>query len=155
MEPLDSQSGKECCSTKAGADEPRRRPSDWQVFVQFVTANWRRILRFTVLAAGACILMLLWLENSLIFPAPKYDPRDGWNAAAYGAEDVWFNSGDGTQLHGWYFHQPEPQAYMLYCHGNGDCVAYHDEFGDPGDPAPAPVEDEETETEIVIDPGEE
>ena len=32
---------------------------------------------------------------------------------------------------------------------------YHDEFGDPGDPAPAPVEDEGTETEIVIDSGEE
>ena len=34
-------------------------------------------------------------------------------------------------------------------------TVYHDEFGDPGDPAPAPVEDEETETEIVIDSGEE
>ena len=34
-------------------------------------------------------------------------------------------------------------------------TVYHDEFGDPGDPAPAPVEDEGTETEIVIDPGEE
>ena len=32
-------------------------------------------------------------------------------------------------------------------------TVYHDEFGDPGDPAPAPVEDEETE--IVIDSGEE
>ena len=34
-------------------------------------------------------------------------------------------------------------------------TVYHDEFGDPSDPAPAPVEDEETETEIVIDSGEE
>ena len=34
-------------------------------------------------------------------------------------------------------------------------TVYHDEFGDPGDPAPAPVEDERTETEIVIDSGEE
>lgn len=34
-------------------------------------------------------------------------------------------------------------------------TVYHDEFGDPGDPAPAPVEDEETENEIVIDSGEE
>ena len=33
-------------------------------------------------------------------------------------------------------------------------TVYHDEFGDPGDPAPAPVEDER-ETEIVIDSGEE
>ena len=112
-----------------GAEEPRRRPSDWQVFVKFVTANWRRILPFMVLAPGACGLMLLWLENSLLFPAPKYDPRDGWNAAAYGAEDVWFNSADGTKLHGWYFPRPEPRAYLLYCHGNGDCVAYHGEFG--------------------------
>ena len=34
-------------------------------------------------------------------------------------------------------------------------TVYHDEFGDPCDPAPAPVEDEGTETEIVIDSGEE
>ena len=34
-------------------------------------------------------------------------------------------------------------------------TVYHDEFGDPGDPAPAPVEDEGTETEIVMDSGEE
>lgn len=34
-------------------------------------------------------------------------------------------------------------------------TVYHDEFGDPGDPAPAPVEDEGAETEIVIDSGEE
>ena len=34
-------------------------------------------------------------------------------------------------------------------------TVYHDEFGDPGDPASAPVEDEGTETEIVIDSGEE
>ena len=34
-------------------------------------------------------------------------------------------------------------------------TVYHDEFGDPSDPAPAPVEDEGTETEIVIDSGEE
>jgi predicted PurR-regulated permease PerM len=32
-------------------------------------------------------------------------------------------------------------------------TVYHDEFGDPGDPAPAPAEDEETE--IVMDSGEE
>ena len=32
-------------------------------------------------------------------------------------------------------------------------AAYHDEFGDPGDPAPAPAEDEGTE--IIIDSGEE
>ena len=32
-------------------------------------------------------------------------------------------------------------------------TVYHDEFGDPSDPAPAPVEDEETE--IVMDSGEE
>ena len=44
----------------------------------------------------------------------------------------------------------------LRCNGQLDqMTVYHDEFGDPGDPAPTPVEDEETETEIVMDSGEE
>lgn len=36
----------------------------------------------------------------------------------------------------------------------GQVETYHEEFGDPDDPAPAPAE-AESETEIVIDSGEE
>lgn len=68
------------------------------------------------------------LENSMVYPAPKY-PSDGlsyanWSAKNYGAEEVNFDSQDGTHLHGWYWQHANPQGHLLYCHGNGDCVGY-------------------------------
>jgi uncharacterized protein len=73
--------------------------------------------------AMVCLLMLNF-ETSMVYPAPRY-PNDGdWNAGRFRAEDVHFSSADGTQLHGWYWDHPQPKAFVLYCHGNGDCVGY-------------------------------
>jgi fermentation-respiration switch protein FrsA (DUF1100 family) len=83
-----------------------------------------RILRVCALAYLGVILVLLWLENYIIYPAPKY-PDGDWNADRVAAEDVYFTSSDGTKLHGWYFDRPEPRGHLLYCHGNADCVAHH------------------------------
>ena len=69
------------------------------------------------------LLLLLFLENTLLYPAPKY-PAGDWEGAAFPHEDVYFASLDGTRLHGWYLEHQEPRAIVLYLHGNGDCVAY-------------------------------
>ncbi len=82
-----------------------------------------RIGRLCLVLYLGVILVLLWFEYSLIYPAPKYDPAGNWNAASTKAEDVNFTSADGTRLHGWYWRHPQPRAYLLYCHGNGECVA--------------------------------
>jgi uncharacterized protein len=37
-------------------------------------------------------------------------------------DSVSFTSADGTRLHGWYAHQDEPTAVVLYCHGNAGNV---------------------------------
>lgn len=69
------------------------------------------------------LLLLLFLENSLIYPAPKY-PEGDWKAPYLPHEDVTFASVDGTKLHGWLVEHPQARAAILYCHGNGDCVGY-------------------------------
>jgi fermentation-respiration switch protein FrsA (DUF1100 family) len=69
------------------------------------------------------LLVLLLLENSLLYPAPKY-PEGDWQAAYLPHEDVFFESADGTKLHGWLVEHPQPRAVLLYLHGNGDCVGY-------------------------------
>mgnify|MGYP001953384324 CR=1 FL=1 len=69
------------------------------------------------------MLLLFLLENKLIFPAPKY-PSGDWNPNWLQYEDVDFKSVDGTALHGWFLDHPNPNAYLLYCHGNGEHVAY-------------------------------
>ena len=69
------------------------------------------------------LLLLFLLENKLIFPAPRF-PSGEWEPTWLEYEDVTFASTDGTNLHGWYLDHPEPKAYLLYCHGNGEHVAY-------------------------------
>ena len=69
------------------------------------------------------LLLLSLFENRLIFPAPRY-PSGDWEPAWLVHEDVEFASPDGTKLHGWYLDHPAPRTYLLYCHGNGEHVAY-------------------------------
>ena len=82
-----------------------------------------RAVRLAVVGYLAILLMLLLLENTLLYPAPKY-PQGDWQASFLQHEDVHFTSADGTKLHGWLVEHPQPRAIVLYCHGNGDCVAY-------------------------------
>jgi fermentation-respiration switch protein FrsA (DUF1100 family) len=39
-------------------------------------------------------------------------------------EDVYFESADGTRLHGWYCPVEEPRAIVLYMHGNAGNITY-------------------------------
>ncbi len=83
-----------------------------------------RLLR-PVAFAGYCYLgvlvVLLWLENWLLFhptPAARY-----WLPPPTGlvVEDVALTSADGTALHGWWWAPPKwrpEQGALLYCHGN-------------------------------------
>ncbi|WP_254508525.1 alpha/beta hydrolase [Anatilimnocola floriformis] len=94
-------------------------------------SNWRVawvMVRFFAVAYLTVILMLLWMETQLIYPAPQYPVGDWKSAKAHGWENVDFQSADGTQLNGWYHEVQQPQAYLLYCHGNGENVSYLGEY---------------------------
>ena len=84
--------------------------------------------RCGVIAYLVVIVMLLWMETTLIYPAPQYPVGDWNDAKTYHWEDVTFQSSDGTKLNGWYHEVAEPQAYLLYCHGNGENVSYLGEY---------------------------
>ncbi|QDU92929.1 alpha/beta hydrolase [Lignipirellula cremea] len=68
------------------------------------------------------LLVLLALENSLIFPGPRY-PEGYWNGLPPGVEDVYFSSADKVRLHGWYREHPQARGVALYAHGNGENVS--------------------------------
>ena len=92
----------------------------------WLTSAGQRALRWGRMALVGylvVLLLLLFFENTLLYPAPRY-PTGDWTAAELAHEDVFFPSADGTQLHGWYFEHASPRAVILYAHGNGDCVAY-------------------------------
>jgi fermentation-respiration switch protein FrsA (DUF1100 family) len=70
------------------------------------------------------VLAMMLLERWLVYPAP---PRSlgSWNPVGLGHEDVWFESADGTRLHGWFVPHAEPRRAILYCHGNGEHIAFN------------------------------
>jgi uncharacterized protein len=59
---------------------------------------------------------LLPLEQSLVFWPTKY-PKGNWTPEP-GVEDAWFQSADGTHLHGWYAEAKQARAVVLFSHGN-------------------------------------
>lgn len=81
-----------------------------------------RTLRGVAVIYLTVLLLLLYLENLLLYPAPRY-PAGDWDAAWLKHEDIYFQSQDGTRLHGWWVEHPEPKLVILYSHGNGTQVA--------------------------------
>ncbi|WP_197528895.1 alpha/beta hydrolase [Aeoliella mucimassa] len=61
------------------------------------------------------------VERLLVYPAPSRSKGD-WSPRWIENEDVWFDSADGTKLHGWYVPHPEPKHVILYSHGNNEHV---------------------------------
>ncbi|MDA7977999.1 MAG: alpha/beta hydrolase [Pirellulales bacterium] len=81
--------------------------------------SWIKKIRKLLLAIGCCYLgimiMMTFLEKSLIF----FPSRKGnWTPTHADVEDAWFTAADGVKIHGWYFDHPNPQAVILFAHGN-------------------------------------
>ncbi|MBL9080498.1 MAG: alpha/beta hydrolase [Planctomycetales bacterium] len=83
---------------------------------------WRAI-RWFAIAYLSVLLMLLFVENRLIF-APTRNPRGTWNPPTSQGESVSFAASDGTKLTGWYLPHRQPSAVVLFACGNGGNVSY-------------------------------
>lgn len=71
-----------------------------------------------VMATAGCSSPLTRsFERSQIYQPAAY-PAGDWNPPGADFEDAFFQSEDGTHLHGWYFDHPQPQAVVLFAHGN-------------------------------------
>ena len=68
----------------------------------------------------AFVYGLRWLESKMTFQPDRMTEAER-NIVPEGAESVWFNSADGTRLHGWFFEsQSGPEiATVIFFHGNG------------------------------------
>ncbi|MDX1996861.1 MAG: alpha/beta hydrolase [Thermoanaerobaculia bacterium] len=58
---------------------------------------------------------------------PERYPTGLWNPRLRGleAEDVWFETVDHIQLHGWWIPHPEARGTILYCHGRTGSLAHY------------------------------
>jgi len=85
-----------------------------------------RLIGLAVAIAFGCIAFvfgLRWLEWSMTFHPVRLSANE--QVAPSGAEHVWFNSADGTRLHGWFFgtDQKPERATIVYFHGNGGNIS--------------------------------
>lgn len=83
---------------------------------------WVELAKILAIAYLSVIVVMLFLETSLVYPAPRANEGD-WQADSYRADDAWMVSSDGTRIHGWYFSADNAKRTILMCHGNGENVA--------------------------------
>jgi len=76
-----------------------------------------RVAAWLVAGFGLLVVMMMFLEESLIFFPARY-PAGEWEPAGLVFEDAWFETADGTRLHGWFVPHADPCAAILFCHGN-------------------------------------
>ena len=100
-------------TTDAPAASPARRAA---------YLAWR-VVRIPLIAYVVIVVIMMFLERSLLYPAPRY-PVGNWAPSQFTPEEVELTSADGTKIHGWYFEHPQPRATILYLHGNGENVAH-------------------------------
>jgi fermentation-respiration switch protein FrsA (DUF1100 family) len=70
---------------------------------------------------------MMLMENSLIY-FPSVYPEGDWDPPGLAFEDAWFESADGTRLHGWYVPYASPRAVVLIAHGNAGNLSHRAEL---------------------------
>jgi fermentation-respiration switch protein FrsA (DUF1100 family) len=92
--------------------------------LRFLASNaWLRAGGLVVLVGAMGCLFYPWIENFFAFcPDRSFEATPAhWGLAA---EDVYFESADGTRLHGWFFPGPHKAPMILFSHGNGGNVSH-------------------------------
>lgn len=83
-----------------------------------------RRLFFLAVSIYLGIVLIMWLlENTFIYPAPRY-PVGFWDTQSESIEEASFTANDGTNLHGWFIDHPDPRGTLLYFHGNGENISF-------------------------------
>jgi uncharacterized protein len=83
---------------------------------------WRTV-RVLLVVYLVIVLIAMFMEDSLIYFPTRY-PGGNWNQKSLAFDDAWFQSADGTRLHGWYVPHKNPRAFVLYCHGNAGNLSH-------------------------------
>jgi fermentation-respiration switch protein FrsA (DUF1100 family) len=83
----------------------------------------RRVTRVALVAYLVIILVMMWLEESLIF-VPFSTAADDWHPSGLQVEDAWFEAADGVRIHGWHVPHEHPRAVVLFAHGNAGNVTH-------------------------------
>ena len=71
---------------------------------------------------GALVL-LMFLERTLLFPAPAVQDGD-WRPEHFVSEEFFIESTGKTRVHLWSFSKANSKKTILFCHGNGETLGF-------------------------------
>lgn len=85
--------------------------------------KWVVLVCLVVLLFASFYLFYPRLEDFFVFfPDSSFDLTPEAFHLTY--RDVFFNTGDGKRLHGWFFHQDVDSPVILFCHGNAGNISH-------------------------------
>jgi fermentation-respiration switch protein FrsA (DUF1100 family) len=76
-------------------------------------------------AGGVGAVLRNRFQHARLFAPVRY-PDGIWHPQVYGlpAEDRWFETEDGVELHAWWIPHEKPRGAVLYCHGNNGNITH-------------------------------
>jgi hypothetical protein len=83
--------------------------------------------RILLIAYLLIVLLMMLLENSLVYFPSKY-PEGDWKPPGLVFEDAWFEAADGIKLHGWFVPHDKPRAVALFTHGNAGNITHREDL---------------------------
>ncbi len=87
---------------------------------------WFRLLRIAVISYIGIIIVLLTLENYLVYH-PVSAASDWKSPPDSRVVDIELRTADGVKLHAWWLPHDESDGAMLYCHGNAGNLSHRGE----------------------------
>jgi fermentation-respiration switch protein FrsA (DUF1100 family) len=88
-----------------------------------LTGRLLQVIRWVVIGYLVLLGAMMFFEEALIFFPARF-PEGDWQPPGLPFEDAWFQSADGTRLHGWYVPHEQPRAVVLFCHGNAGNISH-------------------------------
>ncbi len=125
--PADPTAGTDAGLNRSQPCPGRRARAGLSYFGGVIFRCLLRIGRDLLIVYLGTVVIAMFLENSLIFFPARY-PEGDWRPAGLEFEDVFFQSGEGTPLHGWYVPCKTPRGVVLFCHGNAGNITHREEI---------------------------
>ena len=85
--------------------------------------TWKRLATIVLTMYLGALVVLMFLERTLLFPAPSVEHGE-WRHDRFGAEEFFVESTGKARVHVWSFAKANSKKTILFCHGNGESLGY-------------------------------
>lgn len=84
---------------------------------------WKRLATIALTMYLGALVVLMFLERTLLFPAPSVEYGE-WRPDRFGAGEFYVESTGKARVHVWSFAKANSKKTILFCHGNGEALGY-------------------------------